>query len=203
MAQKVKIKLTEEQENWLKKHFKHTKNEEIAAKLGISESSMHRLARLYGLKKSPQFMRKCVQEAATAAKQSHLLNGTYPPKGYKIPNREKGGFKPGETSRNRIGAKREAERIKKSAESRRETWRKEKARATFGFPQRTKLHVIPVPKAKIRMRWYLKQRGYILDEKERIAYYTDTTRRAVRIEAKQQPWYKIKPAETVNATGKM
>lgn len=81
MAKGVKITLTEKQENWLKKHFLHTKNAEIAQKLGISETAVHRFARALGLKKSRQYMVKCQRETADAAKRSHRLNGTYPPKG--------------------------------------------------------------------------------------------------------------------------
>ena len=195
MSQGKKIVLTERQEAWLKKHFLHTKNAEIAAKLGISEASVHRLARALGLKKSRQYMTKCQRETAEAAQRSHRLNGTYPPKGFKIPRREEYQYKPGETCRDRLGAKRDAERARKAAESRAKTWKSEKARATFGLPQRTKLHVIPVPTAKIKLRCYLKSRGYIVDDVARIAYYDENTKRGKRIEAKQQPWYKFMPAE--------
>ena len=200
MGQGKKIELTEKQENWLKKHFLHTKNAEIAAKLGISEASVHRLARALGLKKSRQYMTKCQRETAEAAQRSHRLNGTYPPKGFKIPRREEYQYKPGETCRGRLGAKRDTERARKAAESRAKTWKSEKARATFGLPQRTKLRVIPVPRAKLQLRYYLKKRGYILDEVKRIAYYDENTKRGKRIEAKQQPWYKFRPLDPVNDT---
>ena len=200
MSQGVKIVLTEKQENWLKKHFKHTKNDEIAAKLGVSKTTVIRLARRFGLTKSRQFIQKMQAEAIAAAKQSHLLNGTYPPKGYVIPGREKGLFKAGETCLQRIGAKRNAERIKKATATWRETYKKEKARAAFGFPQRTKLRVVPKPIAKIKLRSYLKLRGYIVDDVARVVYYTEETKRGKRIEAKPQPWYKFRPAEAVNAT---
>lgn len=193
MAKGVKITLTEKQEKWLKTHFLHTKNAEIAEKLGISETSVHRIVRVLGLKKSPQFMAKCMRATVEAAKQSHIKNGTYPPKGYAIPNREKTQFKPGETTRDRIGAKREAVRIQKSAEAMRQLRKKEKARVLFGLEQRTRLKVVRVPQGKISLRCYLKKLGYILDEAERIAYYTDTTTRGKRIEAKPQPWYKFMP----------
>ena len=200
MAQGVKIVLTEKQEAWLIKHFKHTKNAEIAAKLGVSETTMHRHARRLGLKKTPQFVAKCQREMTEAAKRSHLINGTYPPKGFQIPGKEKGYFKIGETNLQRLGPKREAERIRKATASREKTRKSERARAVFGLPQRTKLRVIPAPNAKLQLRYYLKKRGYLLDEKERIAYYTEETKRGKRIEAKQQPWYKFRPAEAVNKT---
>lgn len=202
MAKGIKITLTEKQENWLKKHFLHTKNAEIAQKLGISETAVHRFARALGLKKSRQYMVKCQRETADAAKRSHRLNGTYPPKGYKIPGSEKYQFKPGETCRDRIGAKREAERIRKSAETRKQTYKSERARAVWGFEQRTKMRVIRQPQAKIQLRYYLKKRGYIVDDVVRIVYYTETTKRGKKIEAKRQPWYKFMPLDPVNDTGK-
>lgn len=183
--------ITAAQEAWLIKHFKHTKNAEVAAHLGISQSTMHRIVRELGLKKSPQFMRKCQAETTAAAKESHLRNGTFPPKGYVIPNRYS--FPKGVSNVERFGKRVEAERIRKSTESREKTRKSEKARATFGLPQRTKMHVIPVPRAKVYLRWYLKSRGYILDEIARVAYYDENTKRGKKIEEKPQRWYKFLP----------
>lgn len=86
-----------------------------------------------GLTKSRQFMAKCQHETAEAAKISHRRNGTYPPKGFKIPNSEAGQFKPGVSCRDRLGAKKDAERLRKSAESRRATIKRERSRIVWGF----------------------------------------------------------------------
>ena len=75
---------------------------ECAKKLGISESGLHRLARLHGLKKTKQFMRKTQRATSDAAKASHHKNGTYPPKGYKIPRSDEYQCKKGETPVQRI-----------------------------------------------------------------------------------------------------
>lgn len=187
------MEITAAQEAWLLKHFKHTKNAEVAAHLGISQSKMHRIVRELGLKKSPQFMRKCQAETTAAAKESHLRNGTFPPKGYVIPNRYT--FPKGVSNVERFGKRKEAERIRKSTESREKTRKSERARATFGLPQRTKLRVIPIPRAKVYLRWYLKSRGYILDEIARVAYYNENTKRGKRIEEKPQRWYKFLPMD--------
>ena len=120
------IVLTEKQLKWLDKHFKHTKNADVAQKLGISIRSVNRLAERRGLKKSKQFITKCQENATAKAHESNLRNGTYPPKGYRIPNSEKGQFKKGEKPIDRLGAKKEAERAAKAAESYRKTWRLEK-----------------------------------------------------------------------------
>lgn len=193
MAKGIKIVLTDRQEKWLIRHYMHTKNEEIAQKLGISQASVHRFARALGLKKSRQYMVKCQQACSEAAKQSHLINNTYPPKGYKIPGREKYRFKPGESSLDRLGPKREAKRIQRAAESRKKTYKIEKARAIWGLERRTKLRVLRQPREKTLLRYYLKKRGYIVDDAAFKVYYNSRTHRGKRIEAKNQPWYKFYP----------
>ena len=40
--------LTEKELTWVIRHYKHTKNDEIMEKLGISHSSLHRIARKKG-----------------------------------------------------------------------------------------------------------------------------------------------------------
>ena len=117
MGKVYKITLTPEQETWLVRHFKHTRNAEAAVRLGISERSLTRIARRLGLEKSRQFMRKTQRNAADKAKESHLRNGTYPPKGYRIPRSEEFQFKAGVTPVERLGKRRERKRIERSAES--------------------------------------------------------------------------------------
>lgn len=93
--QPAKIILSNEQAKWLKSNFPFVRNEIIATYLGVSLRSVSRLAKLYGLTKSSQFMADARAFAAKKAKESHLKNGTYPPKGFAIPNAEKYRFKPG------------------------------------------------------------------------------------------------------------
>lgn len=193
MAKGIKIKLTDKQEKWLIRHYLHTKNEEIALKLGISETAVHRFARALGLKKSRQYMVKCQRATADAAKRSHLINNTYPPKGYKIPGSEKYQFKPGKSCLDRLGPKREVQRIQRAVESRKKTYKSERARAIWGLERQTKLKVLRQPREKILLRYYLKKRGYIVDDAAFKVYYTDATKRGKRIEAKKQPWYKFYP----------
>jgi hypothetical protein len=176
------IILTDQQEAWLQKHFKHTKNEDIAKKLGVSPRSVNRLAEKRGLTKSRQFIRKTQIDAAAAANKSNRINGTYPPKGYQIPNKEKGYFKKGEKPIDRLGAKREAERIAKCVQSRKKTFKLEKARALFGLPRLTKMPVIQRPRKQVHMRYYLRKRGYIVDRGSNIAYYNSQTQRSLKME---------------------
>jgi hypothetical protein len=177
-----KITLTPEQEKWLTAHFKHTKNEEIGERLGISQSSVHRFARELGLTKTKQFMRKLQKNTSERAKASHLRNGTYPPKGYRIPRSEESRFKPGETSAQRIGKAGERRRIEKSAESRRRTFKEERSRRVFGLPQRTGLRVIRLPRYVAYQRYHLRKLGYIVPRGGFTAYYTPETRRSRRYE---------------------
>lgn len=181
MGRTEKIILTPKQERWLTAHFKHTKNQECAERLGISLRSVVRIARSLGLAKSRQFMAKCQHETAEAAQRSHRLNGTYPPKGFRIPKSDVGRFKPGVSSRDRLGAKREDERIRKSAESRRATIKRERARILFGLEQRTKLKLFSNPK-KIQYRYELRQRGYLIARGASEAYVGPDTQRSPIVE---------------------
>lgn len=187
----MRTKLTQDQVTYLVKHFKHTHNAELAEHLGISESTLHRLARKLGLKKSRQFMRKCQAATAAAARISHLAFNTYPPKGYRIPGSEKYQFVPGQSTKERIGEERWMAARMKARETRKETFRKERARAAFGLPQKTKLRVKQQPRQKVLDRCYLKRRGYIIDEADVVAYWTPDTRRATRMEARPRRYYKF------------
>lgn len=194
MGKTVKIVLTPEQESWLKKHFKHTKNDDIARRLGISVRSVNRIAGELGLKKSRQFMQKTQQNAANKANESHRRNGTYPPKGYVIPRSEEFRFRKGERPIDRIGKEREAERIRKGVESRNELRKLEKARALYGLPRQTKLNVVKRPRLQIQLRHYLKKHcGYIVDRGSFVFYYTDETKRSAEIESRPRTGFTFLP----------
>lgn len=182
MGKTEKITLTPQQERWLIRHFKHTKNDEIMSRLGLSHSTLHRLARELGLKKSKQFMKKCQEATTQAAWRANRRKG-WPPKGYRIPNRDKNCFKKGVTNLQRLGPKRNAERIAKSAATRRETVRKEHARIVFGLPQKTKLKIFSNPN-RIQIRYQLKKRGYLVERGGREAIVTPHTQRSPRYEEK-------------------
>lgn len=189
-----KIILSEKEEKYLKMHYKHTKNSEIAQKLGISETSLHRFARMYGLTKSKQFMAKCNKEGSIKARIVNKANN-WPPKGYRIPNSDKGYFKNGETNLKRLGKKRNDERIRKAVASRAKTFKTERGRAYFGLPQQTKLKVIRRPRGYYHINWYLGTKcGYILDRIKHIAYYSEATKRARILEKKGCKYYRFLPA---------
>lgn len=178
----VKTILDDKAQAWIIKHFKHTKNAEIAERFGISETTLHRFARAHGLTKTPQFQRKCQAATSAAAALSHRIHGTYPPKGYVIPGSEEHRFRKGVTSAQRLGARREAERVRKSAESRRRTWKLEHARKTFGLPQETRLRVFKQPREWTLQRYALRRHGYVIERGSLEAYWTPDTRRSARLE---------------------
>ena len=186
--------LTPDQEKYLKNHYKHTKNADLSDRLGISVRSVNRIAKSMGLEKSRQFIRKTQLEAANKANESHRKNGTYPPKGYIIPRSEEFWFKKGERPVDRIGKKRETERIRKSVESRNELRKLEKARTLYGLPRQTKLNVVKRPRSQIQLRYYLKRHcGYIADRGGFIFYYTDETKRSTEIESRPRTGFTFLP----------
>lgn len=182
MCKTEKIVLSPQQERWLIRHFKHTKNDEIMSRLGIAHSTLHRFARELGLTKSKQFMRKCQSNATQKAWEANRRKG-WPPKGYKIPKSDEFGFQKGVTNLQRLGAKRNAERIAKSAESRRATVKKERARIVWGMEQQTKLKLVTNQK-RIKYRYQLKKRGYLISEDGRVAIITPQTTRHLQYEDK-------------------
>ena len=85
-----KIHLTLEQQMWMRRNYPDMATAICALYLGVSESSVKRIAYAMGLQKTAQFMREAQAHAALRAKESHLRNGTYPPKGWYSPNLQKG-----------------------------------------------------------------------------------------------------------------
>jgi hypothetical protein len=150
------------------------------SRLGLSHSTLHRFARELGLKKSKQFMQKCAQNGAEAAWVVNRRNG-WPPKGYIILKSREYGFQKGITSLQRLGPDREAERVRKSAESRRAPVKRERARIVWGLEQKTKLKLVTNRK-KIQYRYAQRQHGYEIGRGESEAYVVDGTIRSVKVE---------------------
>lgn len=191
-----KISLTDEQLNWIIRKFPTTENEYMAYRLGVSESTLHRIARKYGLSKSKSFMTSKRIEAGHASIYMHKVrdDGFIPKKGDPLrPGSERGQFKAGEKPIDRLGAKREAERVRKSAKSLADIRAAEKMRIMRGLPRKTKMRIRTVPPQTYAERYYLRKRGYTLDDAALVAYWTPETRRAVRMEARPRV-YKFLPS---------
>lgn len=187
-----KIVLTDEQVAWLKDNYATTLNNTIRKHLGISMRTLNRFAKSMGLSKDHDTIEvlRCERIAIEARKRSLLgkYKGT-PENGLKTR------FKPGYKARDLFGAEKFAEMHRKTVETRRKTYMEERARVAFGLPQRTKMRVSRQPRQKIYQRYYLKKHGYILDEPNCIAYWTDATQRATKLEAMPKKFYTFKRYE--------
>lgn len=168
-----KKELTDAELKWLSAHFKHTQNSEITSRLGISESTLHRLARKMGLSKSRQYMRKCQLYAAQQAQASHVENGTYPPKGFIIPGSEKYRFRKGESIKDRMSSKRYNEMQEKRRVSWLETRKKDRARFVFGLEQKTGFRYVRQGTPKTNYRYNMKRKGYVTDLEHNVFFYPD------------------------------
>lgn len=130
------------------------------SKLGISHSMLHRFAQKEGLKKTKQFMRKVQQIAADKAREANAAKG-WPPKGYIIPGSKSNRFKKGVASVERLGEKRERDRIENSRISRNAAIAADRRRILFGLEQQTKIKLVAAPPGKNDYRYRLIKRGYI------------------------------------------
>lgn len=105
---KCEKKLTPEQKAMLRREYPHIRTSVLAAMMGLGTRTVVRRARELGLEKSPEFMRECQRFSAKRAKESHLKNGTYNPRGVVPENFKKGEayqFKPGHAPTYRGGRK--------------------------------------------------------------------------------------------------
>ena len=186
--------LTEKQEAWIIKHYKHTKNSDILNKFGIGESTLHRLARKHGLKKSKQFMKKTQRENAERGCAVCLEYGVYEQSAEYAreqwrQRKERGetlGFKKGESNKTRMSSRKFKKTMQLAHEKRRETIRKERMRIKWGLEQKTKMRLVSGGKDRIHQRYAMRKRGYIVPRGSNIAYYTDDTMRDIRAEERAQ-----------------
>ena len=191
---KEKIILPDVQIQWLKKHFKHTKNDVIRERLGLSHSTLHRMARELGLKKTRQFMAKMQMAASMAGKAAIAAED----EAAKERRRQQANqnrnpercFKKGEWSLAKcppeklsiINAKRAAAWLK--------TRQADEARLDWGLPTQTKFHFRRHPdpdknKKLCQLRNYLKRKGYEIPGRAGMAVYiTRETRRSAKMEIK-------------------
>ena len=195
--------LTEKELAWVIRHYKHTKNEEIMERFELSHSSLHRIAREHGLTKSRHFMKKTQDEAQVAAAESHRRNGTYPPKGFRIPGSDKNCFKKGQSNQDRLTPKRYAEMQEKRRASWRATYDRDKRRTlAWGFEQRTKFRFVKQSRSKIAFRHGLRKCGYVEDPNNHNLYYytSEHMRRPKRERNASKYGIKIIALETYETT---
>lgn len=169
--------LTEEQILFIRKNFANMRNQDLADALGVSRSCICHTQSVYGLRKSKEHNTKMAKKAGHASSVS------------------RGGVALGITP----------EVIAKRVETYKHTLKVDRARRNWGLPQLTKAKVLRQPAQKRAQRCYLKSLGYILDEKNLIAYYTPETTRATVMERGNRKgvkyYYKFKPYEGVQQDG--
>lgn len=165
------VPLTQEQITFVRKHFPHMRNQDLMDATGVSRSSLWNIQKRYHLRKSGETAHALAVKAGKASAKA---------RGGKVL-----GITP-DVARKRV-------------ESLQRTRREERARVLFGLPQKTRLKVKVQPKQKCSQRSYLKKLGYILDERNCVAYYDENTTRAVRMERHWRKgirnYYKFMPYE--------
>lgn len=157
--------LRKEAVEYIIQHFKDTENKVLADAVGCSVSAINKIQHRYRLTKSREHVHRICVRCGKA--------------GY---------AKWGRPPIDEDGIKRRAETFRKR-------YLEEKARANWGLPRKTKIHVKMEPRLKQSQRTYLVGLGYIIDRVNNIAYYTDDTKRAVRMEAYKDKkcYYKFMP----------
>lgn len=184
--------ITEAQEKYIIKHYPNTKNAEIMERVGCGESTIHRVARKHGLKKTAQFLNKMKRYTLSEAYKTCLEYGVYEEtrermrekmleysrRGFHIP----GSFQKGQSNKDRLSKKRYKEMIEKMRESRKELIRKEKMRVKWGLEQKTGLRVVAGGRDRVCIRHRLKKRGYIVERCGNDVYYNEGTNRSLVME---------------------
>jgi len=182
--------LTPEEEKYLRENYATTLNRDIVQHLHTSKRTLSRWSKALGLVKDMDAI-----EGQRRVLVSKLARQALALRGYRghPENGINARFKPGYNAREFFGEEKFNEMHRKTVEARKRTYAEERARVTFGLPQKTKMRVKRQPRRKIYQRYYLKRHGYILDEAENIAYFTEETIRAVKLEAQPKRFYSFKP----------
>jgi hypothetical protein len=177
-----KILLSEQERQWMYDNFGNTKNEEVAAYLGISIRTAIRIANGLGIKKHPDFTKSMQRKASERAAIVNRVNGGNTGARNLLLYGKPYRFKAGESIRNRMGDKAFKEMHCRIGESRKETFRKEKRRVLFGLEQKTRLRVVQCPREKIYLRSNLRKHGYEIGQASNEATVGDSTRRSFLLE---------------------
>lgn len=188
---------------WLKEHYANTKNDDIMKELGISFSTLHRLARQYRLKKSKEFMESLTHDGWKAAKAKGVATNyeanRVGAKRYWAHCKANGiphcGFKASISNAERWGEERWAQ-IKARAHAKRcKTIARDKRRVKLGLEPLTGLvKSVKMSREEIQLRNYMKKRyGYIVRRGDAVIRHDDQTQRfeAVEEHAKRLGWVVI------------
>lgn len=180
---KNKVQLTAKQESYLRSHYQHTKNEELAKVLGISPRTVIRRARDMGLRKSRQFMNRVSRENIALA---HEINER---SDYSIQRRwtceqwkryrEAGTlpsscFKAGEDRSKRFTKKQEAKRLAKSHATRCDTLARDRRRIRMGLePLTNVVKSVCLSNRQVNLRSNMRKHGYLVFRSDTESVYFD------------------------------
>lgn len=131
----TKIVFSDEDNAKLREVFPVMFNADVAKLFGVSQSTIHRQARLLGLTKAPDFramMQGEMNRRASEALKGKLNSGQFQKGKRKNPAGE---FKKG----HKLTPEQEARRIANATTTRNKTIAAERRRILFGLPQKTKL----------------------------------------------------------------
>lgn len=178
--------LTPEQLAWFTENFDHTKNQELADRLGTSPRSVTRIARELGLWKSKEFVTSMQRNASEHGARAIRLMGGNAGAVNLLKYGKATRFKPGTSQKERMSAEAFADMHRRIGESRKETFRKERVRVNWGFEQKTNLRVVQCPREKVLLRLNLRRHGYEIARASNEAVITPDTRRSIRMEARAE-----------------
>lgn len=208
--------LSEEDTAWIIKHFKHTKNAEILDRFNIGESTLHRCAREYGLKKSNAFIKKTRLENAEKGYKVCIDHGVYEKSAEhlrkqweswkKTPRDQWPGRKPGVKPQYQPGVNARVfyRRTKEGFEKRRQTVRRERVRILCGLEQETSLKLTKTISRKMSTHKHamIKYCNYFSDKEHTLwIFYDNDTKRSSRREAHAiELGLKVFPSEDYDGT---
>ena len=186
------------------------------ARFNIGESTLHRCARKYGLKKSKVFMKKTQLENAEKGYEVCLDYGVYEQNAEyarkqwkewkKLPREQWPGRMVGVKPQLQPGVnpRRYNKRIKEGYEKRRQTVRRERARLLHGLEQKTFLKLTKTMTHKMSSHKHamIKHCNYFSDEEHPswIFYDNETTRSARREAHAVKLGLKVYPSDEYNET---
>lgn len=208
--------LTAEEEAWIIKHFRNTPNAEIMQRIDIGESTLHRVARKHGLKKTAQYMNRARRLNAEVGTRRCRELGVYEENAVRArlmwqsiktrPREEWPGYKPGLKPWEQPGmTRRKYVRAKQKAEEAMRHQRKmESFRIISGEKQQTKLRLRTnvTHRASVQKYRMIKEYDYFAIEGEvGVICYDEQTRRSIRSEeTARRHGLKVEAADGYEAT---
>lgn len=192
--------LTDEQREWFANAFPYNKNEKVAKAMGIAMSSMHRLARKYGLKKDGKWESRMRRSNAKKITRRLEASGYYDSiRGKPMPKECTEAFRrylDSDRYRHPMTILKEdnpreyRKKVKARSEHRKKLMQEERKRQRLGLRRKSSMHIPPdvykASQTNHRHNAYL--RGYIIPDKTDLPnrwciWYDSATDRSERFES--------------------